>query len=367
MPEVSVIIPTYNERENIVELIPALARVLAGIDFEVVVVDDSSPDGTAEAARELAKQYPVQVIVRKERGLAGAVIEGIRHARGKYCIVMDADFQHPPEVIPKILQQLRQGYQVVVASRYIKGGSTEKWSFTRKFISKTATFLAHFLFPETKNVQDIMSGFFGFETELVKNKLDQLNPLGYKILLEILVKCKPEKVCEVPYSFKERKHGKSKLGAKVMLDYLRHLARLSKHSRNYLPKFLAVGATGALVNFCVYNLVLHLLGITRLSIILAWLCGVEAGILTNFTLHEHWTFAPEQLSKSKKSVALRCLAYHLSNIGYILLTSATAAAVTWVLGKRPLLAWLAAIIVGITWNYCVARKIIWHKKRLGKY
>ena len=368
MDKISIIIPTYNERENIKELIPYIDSVLKEnniTDYEIIIVDDNSPDGTADEAKKLSEKYPVKVIVRKnEKGLASAVIEGIKHASGNFCVVMDADFQHPPEVIPKLVNKLKEGYELVIASRYIEGGKIEKWNPVRKLISKTATILAYILFPQLKNIHDIMSGFFAFKTELVKRNLDKLNPLGYKILLEILIKCDIEKICEIPYTFKERKYGKSKLGIKNIVYYVIHLIKLSKYSKNYFPKFIIVGGIGTIVNFLVYNLILYLLGkASQLIITLAWLCGVEAGIINNFVLHEHWTFAPENLDKSKKSVTIRCLEFHLSNIGYIIITTATIYLLSILIGPKPILNWLGAITIGLIWNYFIARKIIWKGRK----
>ena len=365
---VSVILPTYNERDNVRELIPEIHRIMnaAGLGsvYEVIVVDDDSPDGTAQVARELARSYPVKVIVRRgERGLSSAVNRGIQESSGAICVVMDADFQHPPELIPVLVEKIsKEGYDLAIASRYIDQGSVEDWSFHRKIISKAANWMAYMLFPELRNVKDLMSGFFAFRKSLVEEKIHELDPLGFKILLEILVKTHPARVIEVPYTFGKRRHGRSKLGTRVMLEYVLHLLKLSKHSRVYPGKFALVGALGAAVNFVVYNLTLLLLpkGLLARTLI-AWLLGVEAGILNNFTFHEHWTFAPEIVDRSWRARLKRLVYYHASNVGYLAITSAVILATGLVI-PEPRIDWMLAIAAGYLWNYIVARRIIWRSR-----
>jgi dolichol-phosphate mannosyltransferase len=361
---VSIILPTYNERDNIKELIPAIDAVMRSSGFkdryEILVVDDNSPDGTAQVAQELAARYPVRVIVRKnERGLSSAVIRGIREARGEVCVVMDADFQHPPEAIPKLVEKiLQEGYELAIASRYVEQGGIENWSFHRKLISKVANGMAYVLFPELRGIKDLMSGYFAFRRSFVLKKIDELDPLGFKILLEILVKTQPSKVAEVPYVFKERRYGKSKLGSKVIMEYVIHLLKLSKHSKFYPGKFALVGLLGALVNFLVYNLALLLLPSNSLGTLIAWLLGVEAGILNNFFFHEHWTFAPEKVERTRVAKLKRLAYFHATNAGYLAITSTVILLASLVI-PRPRIDWLLAIIVGYIWNYTIARKIIW--------
>ncbi len=225
--EVSVIVPTYNERDNIARLIPLVHETLtcSGIKYELVVVDDNSPDGTAEVARELSKKYPVSVLVRpKKLGLASAIIDGLRIARGDIIVVMDADLQHPPETIPRLVEKIREGFDIVIASRYVEGGRVEAWSYIRKAISRGAIVLAHILLPRTRQIRDPISGFFAFRRSVVEGV--NLSPVGYKILLEILVKGKWSRVAEIPYTFHPRTIGRSKLNSKEIFNYIAHLLRL---------------------------------------------------------------------------------------------------------------------------------------------
>ena len=222
----SIVVPTYNEAENIRELIERTEVSLKGLDFEIIVVDDSSPDGTAEIAEELGKAHGnVKVVKRpKKMGLASAVLEGVKAARHDFVAVMDADLQHPPELLPKLLEKAREGYDVVIASRYIEGGGVEGWGFWRKLISKGAILLAHMLFPKARAVKDPMSGFFLFKRDVVKDI--KLELLGYKLLLEVLVRGRYDKVAEIPYVFRKREKGESKLGLREIFDYVVLLLKL---------------------------------------------------------------------------------------------------------------------------------------------
>ncbi|UCF07274.1 MAG: polyprenol monophosphomannose synthase, partial [Thermoplasmata archaeon] len=196
----SIIIPTYNEKENIPILMESIFDVLSQnkIEGEVIVVDDDSPDGTAEVAEDLKAEYNVQVIVRKnERGLSSAAIRGMRSAKGDVLCVMDADMSHPPEVIPRMLKPIMDGSaELVIGSRRVKGGGIENWPLKRKLVSKVASLISR---PLTK-VKDPMSGLFMLKKEVIEGV--ELKPKGYKIGLEIIVKGRYDNVLEVPYIFK---------------------------------------------------------------------------------------------------------------------------------------------------------------------
>ena len=246
-------IPTYNEKDNLDDLVRRItvACTADGIDPEIVIVDDNSPDGTGDRAEELAKTYRIKVIHRTGKlGLSSAVIEGFGASSGSIYVVMDADLSHPPEKIPDMIKEIQEGRaEVVVGSRYIEGGSIENWPFYRKFISKGATLIARGL---TK-VKDPMSGFFALRKEVLDGV--ELNPIGYKIGLEILVKGKYSKVVEVPIRFANRKTGSSKLGGSEMLKYVDHVSMLYEHRRFWLGKYLKfafIGGIGAIINLTVF-------------------------------------------------------------------------------------------------------------------
>jgi dolichol-phosphate mannosyltransferase len=213
----SIIIPTYNEIENIGLLIDRIDQALKKIPYEAVIVDDNSPDGTGEKAEELGKNFPVRVIHREGRlGLASAVLKGFELAGGNILGVMDADLSHPPEVIPELITPIRnEGVDVVVASRLVEGGGVVgDWPQTRHINSYVATFLAK---PLT-SIKDSMSGFFFLKRSVIENV--KLIPRGYKIGLEILVKGRYREAREIPFIFDNRGGGKSKLNLKIMLEYL---------------------------------------------------------------------------------------------------------------------------------------------------
>jgi len=226
MPRISVIVPTYCEAANLTELATRLFAALTHEcgDAELIVVDDNSPDETESVCEQLARTFPLRLIVRKnERGLSSAVIAGMRAARGELLIVMDADVSHPPESVPELVAALENPRtDFVIGSRYVPGGSTdESWGLFRYLNSRFATHLAA---PLTKTA-DPMAGFFGLRRETFEC-VTELNPIGYKIGLELMVKCGCVNTVEVPIHFANRKQGTSKLSLREQLNYLRHLVRL---------------------------------------------------------------------------------------------------------------------------------------------
>lgn len=219
---ISLIIPTYKERENIKTLLVALSNLKLK-DFEVIIVDDQSPDGTANEAEQVAKQLslPIKVVRRNgPKDLSLSVLCGFKEASGDVVGVMDADLSHPPEIIPKILDELENA-DLVVASRKASGSEIKNWPFKRKINAWVARFLAQTL---TRRVSDPMSGFFFFKRKIIEGI--KLEPLGYKILLEILVRGNYRIVKEVPFVFKDRRSGESKLNLKIIFKFLFHVLKL---------------------------------------------------------------------------------------------------------------------------------------------
>lgn len=222
---ISVIVPTYNEKENIKKLVPAVHKILSGYEHELIVVDDNSPDGTAKVVEELSRDYPVRVLKRSGKlGLASAVVHGFKHAKGEVLGVIDADMQHPPEYIGGFALAVMNGQDIAVGSRYVEGGSIEGWSRFRSLVSKGAIMLSR---PLT-DVKDPMSGFFFIKRNVIEGV--SFCPTGYKILLEILSKGSYKNVKEVPYAFRVREHGKSKLDMWEYVNYLKLLYHLYGHS-----------------------------------------------------------------------------------------------------------------------------------------
>jgi dolichol-phosphate mannosyltransferase len=212
---ITIIVPTYNESKNIHRLIKEVSESMQGEKFEILLMDDNSPDKTAEKARELESEFPVRTVVRtQDKGLAKSVVDGFKNAKGATMLVMDADLSHPPNVIPRMIKRQREtDAEIVVASRLVEGGGTEDWPNSRKLTSYCASLLAR---PLT-NIRDPMSGFFLLKKSVVENA--ELKPTGYKILLEILVRGNYEKSVEEPFIFRDRTAGESKLNMKVNIQY----------------------------------------------------------------------------------------------------------------------------------------------------
>jgi dolichol-phosphate mannosyltransferase len=228
----SIIVPTYSEAGNLRELVSRTASAMqsARADYEIIVVDDNSPDDTRQVCHGLSQNYPLSLLVREnERGLSSAVLAGLYLARGEFLVVMDADLSHPPESVPRLLKAVsNDGFEFAVGSRYVPGGSTEEgWGVLRYLNSRVATLLAR---PLT-SVRDPMAGFFAIRRDVFLNA-DQLNPIGYKIGLELIVKCRCREIAEIPIHFANRKLGSSKLCLREQLNYIRHLGKL------YVNRFL---------------------------------------------------------------------------------------------------------------------------------
>lgn len=258
-PLVSIIVPTFKEAANLSILIPQVCEALneSGMTAEILVVDDNSPDETVQVCAILADKYPIQLLVRKaERGLSSAVLHGLNHARGTVLLVMDADLSHPPQKVPELIAAaLEQQGDFIIGSRYVVGGSTDDdWSFFRWLNSQVATWMSRGL----TTAKDPMAGFFAL-TRQTFQQARELNPIGYKIGLELIVKCGCQKVAEVPIHFKDRLHGESKLSLKEQLNYLRHLARLYRFKMGqwFTPLlFGLIGASGAIVDLVLLTLLL---------------------------------------------------------------------------------------------------------------
>jgi dolichol-phosphate mannosyltransferase len=220
----SVIVPTYNERGALPELIERLAATFqqGGFDAEIVVVDDNSPDGTAALAEELAARYPVRVLRRPGKlGLASAVLDGLKVARGDLIAVIDADLSHPPEALLPMVRAVEQGdAELAVGSRYIPGGGMEDWPLTRQLVSMVANRLTALLTP----VHDATSGFFVVRRSALEGV--HLNPIGFKIGLEVIARARYRRCVEVPYVFTDRKQGFSKFTQREVLAFLKQLVIL---------------------------------------------------------------------------------------------------------------------------------------------
>lgn len=225
--KLSIISPTFNEAENVPRLVAEISRSLNGIDYEILIVDDNSPDQTWAKAEELSLQDSKVRVLRRMRnpGLGRAVIDGFRAAEGDAVACIDADLQHDPSILPKMLEELAGGSDVVVGSRYVEGGGTGNWNWLRRLESWIATKLAQVFLGV--RLKDPMSGYFLMWRKDFSTVQQELTAEGFKILLEILAKLQPNNVREVPYTFRTRTAGESKLSNTVVFQYLAQLWRLS--------------------------------------------------------------------------------------------------------------------------------------------
>ena len=231
MPLVSLIVPTYNERESIVTLLEQVLEVMSSFDLEILVVDDDSPDATWKAVEDFAKEHPPVRLIRRrsERGLSSAVLEGFARARGELLAVMDADLSHDPERLPSLIEAALEGADLAVGSRRIRGGGADHWPWYRRLTSEVATRLAQLWCRPP--LADPMSGYFVMKRSVLGRLTSQPRPRGYKVLLEILCRAEPLTVVELPYIFKDRKQGHSKLSPRVAYEYLCSLWKLPRLPR----------------------------------------------------------------------------------------------------------------------------------------
>jgi len=345
---ISVIIPTYNERDNLEELFRRIHEALTGVsDYEIIVVDDNSPDGTAEEARRLSFRYPVKVLVRPGKlGLSSAVMDGLKLANGDLIAVMDADLQHPPELLPELYRRIEEGCDIAIASRYVRGGSVANWSFTRKIISKGSILLAWILLPRVRWVRDPASGYFMLRREVIEGR--DLNPRGFKILMEILVKGNYSRICEVPYTFGLRRRGVSKLGTKVIMSYILHVLELSPP----IVRFAIVGAVGTLVNLGVLWFLRYAMDVIHE---VASAIAIEVSLLSNFVLNDIWTFR----KRRRAGIAQSVIRYHLANMAGILTQYSVSVALFRLVSLESLLSQFIGILVGFLVNYFLSKRIVW--------
>jgi dolichol-phosphate mannosyltransferase len=352
----SIVIPTYNEGSNITPLVERIAAALTGYDYEILLVDDNSQDGTPEIVAGLSARYPVNVSVRKnERGLASAVVHGIAGTDGDRVLVMDADLQHPPEVIPDLLKAADEGADIVVGSRYVKGGGCQDWSAFRKLVSRVSTVMAHVFLPPTRSVKDPMSGFFLFDRKVVADA--KLQPLGYKILLEILMEGKYKKATEVPFTFVTRDEGESKLSIRQQVQYIKHLYSLMRRKGELwrFIKFCLVGGSGIGVNLGIFALLTRFGGMKETDL-LALAIATEAAIITNFILNDIFTFRDR---RSTGHFLTRLLKFNVICVAGALVQAGVYALLFHAIGIYDLVSYLIGIIVATLWNYLLNTWITW--------
>ncbi|MEO0539782.1 MAG: glycosyltransferase [Cyanobacteria bacterium P01_A01_bin.105] len=371
----SLIIPTYNESKNVEKIVGQLTTLLDNFiadKYELILVDDDSPDLTWQVAQTLTDKYQQLRVMRRqsERGLSSAVIRGWQVARGEILGVIDADLQHPPETLLQLLTKMQQGADLAVASRHVEGGGVSDWSVVRRFLSRGAQVLGLLILPNVVGrVTDPMSGYFMVRRGAIAGP--KLNPLGYKILLEVIGRGQVKDIAEVGYMFQEREEGESKVTWKQYVSYLGHLAKLRSRGRIGrirqkfpMQRFLRFGVVG-LSGVVVDMVMLYLLsdpstlawGLTRSKILAS-----EVAILNNFLWNDAWTFA--DIAQSQKGMGVRVRRFLKFNtvclIGVVLNVLLLNLIFNLVFGGQyRYLANLIAIALVTAWNFWLNLKLSW--------
>ena len=296
--EVSIIVPTYKEAQNIYPLSGQIDQAMkdAKLTYEIIVVDDDSKDGIIEAVEKIKDRYNIKLKVRKdEKGLSSAVIAGFGMVTGELIVVMDADLSHPPSKIPELVVPILDGNSdFMIGSRFVKGGSAPHFNWYRKLNAWVSKMIAR---PFTR-ASDPMAGFFAFHRRLLKPGLE-LNPLGFKIGLEMIVKASPKRISEVPIQFRERQFGESKLSLKEQIYYLIHIKRLFEYKYKTLAefiKFCLIGGFGMLVDLTFVYLAMQIFMIFGMipkmfQFRIARVIGFVFAVTANFLLNRKFTFS----------------------------------------------------------------------------
>jgi dolichol-phosphate mannosyltransferase len=365
----SLVLPTYKESQNIESIVQILTDLLNDYlpgQYELIVVDDDSPDLTWKIAQELLPHYPQLRVMRREteRGLSTAVIRGWQVARGEILGVIDADLQHPPEVLLQLLQEMESGADLAVASRHVEGGGVSEWSAVRRFLSRGAQTLGLIILPEViGRLSDPMSGYFMVRRRAIVGK--SLSPVGYKILIEVAARGKVRWIAEAGYVFRERIAGESKVTWKQYVEYIQHLIQLrfSLWPVERFFRFGVVGFSGVFVNMAVFYLLRTVLGLglTRSTILSA-----EVAIINNFLWNDFWTFGdvsrrqPGKRQRIKRLIKFNiiCLAGLIINVLIVNFL--------YYLKVNEYIALLIAIAIVIVWNFWVNLKLSWRVTDVNK-
>jgi dolichol-phosphate mannosyltransferase len=363
MPELSIVVPAYRERENIPGLLNALEQALAGLDWETIIVVDDAFDGTEQVVRERAQHDPrVRCIHRiGRRGLASACIEGMLASSAPYLVVIDADLQHDETLVPKLLEAAkREGADVVVASRYMEGGSTGELAADRVRVSRLASGLSRIL---CKGLSDPMSGFFVVRRSFLERVVRRLYGRGFKILLDIIAAARGEvRIQELPYHMRSRQHGESKLGARVIAEFLMlilyHLTGRLLPARFFL--FAAVGATGVAVHMAVLA---GAFGVTEGHFLASQALATWAAMTSNFFLNNVFTYGDQRLRGTRLWRGLASF-YVACGIGAFI----NLAVAEW-LFLQSVAYWaagMAGALIAATWNFFTTASVTWGGTNTGR-
>lgn len=364
-PRLSLIVPTRNEAQTLEAFleaaVPVLERTLPG-GWELIVVDDDSPDGTWRKALTLRARYPALRVLRRdgEKGLGSAVVRGWQIARGAVLGVIDADLQHPPEVCAALWAEMVRGADLAVASRHVPGGGVSEWSLRRRILSRGAQIVGLLVLPGLlAKVSDPLSGFFFLRREVLAGV--RLEPVGYKILIEVLGRGRARWIAETGYVFRERASGASKVTARIYLDYLVHLARLRLDTllASRFVRFAVVGSSGVLIDMGLLYLLSSPAGLAW-GLTRAKLLAAEAAILNNFFWNDLWTFrdlVPEQ--RSAAAAGRRLLKFHLVCLAGLAINVTLLNLQVHLLGMNRYVANAVAIAAVTGFNYFLNRALAW--------
>jgi dolichol-phosphate mannosyltransferase len=357
----SIVVPTFNESSNVRELLSRLDSALGRTGWEIIFVDDDSPDGTASTVREIARSDPrVRCLQRVgRRGLSSACIEGMLAASAPVIAVMDADLQHDETILPKMLATIEEGgAELAIGTRYVEGGGTGNWDESRKTMSRFATRASHAVLRQP--ISDPMSGFFMLRRNVLDTTMYGLSGLGFKILLDILATAKHTlKVAEVPYTFRNRFAGESKLDEMVVWEYGMLLA--DKTIGRYIPvRFLTFSIIGGFGVFVHMAILFFTLKILNQSFTVAQTAATSLTMIFNFALNNLLTYRDRRLKglkwlKGLVTFMLGCSIGAIANIGI--------ATYLFENRKAVFLAALAGVLVGSVWNYAVTQLYTWGKAK----
>ena len=362
-PKLSLILPTYNEAGNIKDIITVLSQLLDQYmpgRYELIIVDDNSPDHTWKLALELTSNYPQLHVMRRleEKGLSTAVIRGWQVAQGEILGVIDADLQHPPEVLKKLLEEMERGADLAVASRHVEGGGVSEWSIVRRFLSRGAQILGLIILPEViSRLSDPMSGYFMVRRNAIACKV--LSPVGYKILIEVAARGCISWIAEVGYVFRERQDGESKVTWKQYIEYIQHLLGLRLSISARFIKFGLVGLTGVVVDmgflYLLSDKISPGLPLTRSKIIAA-----ELAVVNNFLWNDCWTFRDISCQQSGKRQRLkRLIKFNLICLAGLILNVLLLNIFVSVFNYSKYVANLLAIALVTLWNFWFNFKLNW--------
>ena len=353
-------VPTFNERTNVPLLVARLQRTLDGVDWEVIFVDDNSPDGTAAAVRALGEPDARVRCIRRigRRGLAGACLEGMLASQARFVAVMDADLQHDETLLAAMLTRLRPGdVDLAVASRYVGAGSAAGLAGRRASYSRWSAVLARRLLRV--ELSDPMSGFFMLRRTAIEELAPALSSQGFKILLDIVASARGTlRIAELPYVFRERQHGESKLDARTVLDFFALLlGKLSNDTVSFrFLMYCLVGLTGVGIHMSALAVAVDLAG---LAFGPAQVAATLTAIVWNFVLNNAVTYRDQRLAgwifaAGLARFAVICAVGAISNVGVA----------TWVYGHHPRwwIAGLAGALMGAAWNYLVSAAFVWRAR-----